>query len=283
MKTLRLISLMGVFLLAFGGAYAQSAANLPAGRIGEPYAAFMEMPGQDSSELVYSVVKGVLPEGLCLYSTGRISGIPVGPDSTYELTIRVTDTLGFADEKIYNLVIAPALICPEITQNAIAVSAGSVGENVRISLNIKDLGTYKVLALSDGSLPKGMQLNSGILTGIPQESGQFRITVSVKDAKSCSAEAMLDLNVDLPKKLCAKAVSMYPNPAKGDVNLSIAASTAAPIRVQIFNSNSFRVKDISLPAGTRLTKINLSGISPGQYFVLMSSNGDIAQLLLLVK
>lgn len=258
-------------------------ADLPQGRVRERYTAAFTAAGDGSTAFVYALTAGQLPEGLSLSSDGALDGAPVSSADTYTFTLRATDQRGFYAEKTFQLVVAPDIQCPPVMPTKHAIKAGRVGENTRINLNIKELGNYKVWTLAEGTLPNGLVLNAGVLMGVPQSSGTQNIRVLVKDANSCTGDVNFDLEIEVPQKLNAKAVTMYPNPAQGEVNLSIASPTTAPIRVQIFNSGSTRVKDVSFAAGTRTGRINLSGLAPGQYFVLLSSDGSIVQLLLAIR
>lgn len=257
--------------------------SVPAGRVRDMYRLSFQASAEGSTEFTYSLTSGSLPEGMTLSSDGNLSGSPLGISGEYVFVVRATDQRGFYAEKSYRLKIDSDVNCAPIAQTRILLHAGTLGENTRKSIQLKDLNGYKVTEILEGSLPKGLKLSGNLLSGVPQEAGETQLLVRVKDQNACEGEVVFDVNIDLPTKLQAKSVLLYPNPAYGEVNLSVSAMTTAPIRVQVFNAASIRVKDVSFPAGTRNAKINLSGLAPGQYFVLISSDGAVVNNLLLVK
>lgn len=236
-----------------------------------------------ASSFSFAVVSGSLPSGLMLNTDGTFEGSPTVSGS-YPITVRATDNRGFTAEKEFTLEVAADVNCAPIALPRSIVRAGSVGESSRVSLNVPELGSYRVSALSAGTLPTGLSLTqTGELEGIPTEQGTRRVTVLVKDLNGCESNVVLDVNVDLPKTLSASVVSLYPNPASDYVNVQINADIASPIRVQIRNTSNVKARELVLEAGTRQVKLSLEGLIPGQYYIVLTADGKKVALPILVK
>lgn len=231
----------------------------------------------------YTIVSGTLPDGLSLNTDGTFDGSPLVAGN-YPITVRAKDDRGFITEKAFTLAVASDVACAPVAQPRSILRAFAVGENTKVSLNLPELGAYKVSALTSGALPKGLSLNAkGEVEGIPQEQGTSRVIVRVKDQSGCEGDVAFDVNVDLPKSLSASVVNLFPNPASGYVNVQIAADIESPIHVQILTAGNVKVKDLMLSAGTRQAKIALNGLEPGQYFVSLAADGKQVVIPILVK
>lgn len=93
------------FTASIAKALAIAAGRLPAGTVGTPYSATVSTkPGVGVGPFSWSVVAGVLPDGLTLDpATGEIAGTPTTKVKKAMVTIQVTDDLGAVASRTYVL------------------------------------------------------------------------------------------------------------------------------------------------------------------------------------
>ena len=77
--------------------------------------------------------------------------------------------------------------------------------------------------------------------------------------------------------IAANAVKMYPNPAKGVLNISTTSNEA--IDVSVYDLLGKQVLNVSKVQ----TQLNISSLTPGMYFVKMKQGACIATKHLLVN
>ncbi len=136
---------------------------------------------------MFSLASGLLPTGLTLSSTGLLSGTPQVPGS-FPITVTVTDSNGCTGTSgTYTLVIA----CQTITVTNPSSTTGTYNAPLSGSFTFTQTGvgthTPAVFTVNSGSLPSGVSLSSsGVLSGMPTQTGVFSITVKVTDANGCS-------------------------------------------------------------------------------------------------
>lgn len=124
-----------------------------------------------------------LPAGLLGNAdTGEISGTPVEPEDgrTVEVTVSDSGTPPQTASDTAVLLIKPRSV--SITTNA-ALPPGRVNVGYSIEIEVVDGEPPYTFAISDGVLPLdlSLDLNSGVISGIPNQDGLFVFTVTVTD------------------------------------------------------------------------------------------------------
>ncbi|MBI5003692.1 putative Ig domain-containing protein [Candidatus Kaiserbacteria bacterium] len=145
-----------------------------------------------SAPYVWTIASGSLPAGLSLNgSNGEISGVP-SIAGNYDFTVQVTDTNSQTAIQDLTLVVNPA---PEII--TASIPDATITGNYSQTLEVAGGTTPLTWSLPAGSLPSGLTLSSsGILSGVPGETGSFNFTVQATDANSAFATQTLSLMVN---------------------------------------------------------------------------------------
>lgn len=108
------------------------------------------------------------------------------------------------------------------TLSASTLPAGNVGAVYSTNLPITgDIGTY-MWNVSNGILPSGLTLTSGMISGIPTQVGKYTFTVAATDQYGTSTSQTYEINV-LPSVLPAISTQSFTSPTVGtmySVNLS---------------------------------------------------------------
>jgi len=128
-----------------------------------------------------------MPTGLTLTSLGLVRGVPVEAGE-FTFRVRVVDDRGEAAESEFTM----TMVDPLVVDTSV-LPAGTVGDRFAADL-VASGGTapyaWTVVAdPSDGdAVPAGLGLSAdGLLSGVPERSGDTRVTVEVVDAEGRSA------------------------------------------------------------------------------------------------
>jgi large repetitive protein len=153
--------------------------SLPAARVGSEYNQRIDV---DGGVPPYSISVVGLPAGLAFDAeTQRISGTPLVEDPELEIQIDVRDA-GPPRQHVSERIALPIRPLPvEITTTTLPAARDGVAYSGRIRATA---GTppYE-FSVTDGVLPRGLRLDldSGVISGTPTETGTFEIRVDVVD------------------------------------------------------------------------------------------------------
>jgi len=139
----------------------------------------------------WALSAGALPAGLALNAaTGAVAGTPQSAgNAAFALT--ATDAEGRVGTSNVALTVAPKLAI-----RTVRLKPAKVGHAYRARLATAG-GVRPVTWNASGKLPPGMRFAKtlGAVTGTPQRSGTFRLTVQAKDALGAKAQSKLVLDV----------------------------------------------------------------------------------------
>lgn len=133
--------------------------------------------------IVWSLDSGTLPTGITIDANGLISGTST-QIGTSAIVIRVTQGI-CSTTKNYNFVLnAP---CPAILLNPAQLPNGNVN-NQYLSTNLVASGGIAPYSFSvtSGTLPTGVTLLNGTISGTPNAQGTFSFVIAATDANGCS-------------------------------------------------------------------------------------------------
>jgi hypothetical protein len=153
--------------------FAITTSSLPAGVIDVPYSATLAAAGGTGS-LTWSLQSGTIPAGLSLSGAGVISGTPTA-GATANLTVKVTDGTGATATRVLTLTISAFGITTTSIPN------GTVGVEYEATINASGGDGSLYWEISAGSLPDGLSLWDGTISGTPTKGGTSTFTVKVTD------------------------------------------------------------------------------------------------------
>ncbi|MCP3168706.1 putative Ig domain-containing protein [Myxococcus qinghaiensis] len=129
---------------------------------------------------VTSTVSGTLPRGFRLEG-GVFSGTPEeGGDHPF--TVTATDGNGCTASRDFTLSVA----CPPMSLSPTGLAAGTTGQVFAETTFVHEGGEGTTTFVLDGTLPRGLQLRDGALTGMPTQPGSFPFTLTATDGGRCS-------------------------------------------------------------------------------------------------
>jgi prepilin-type N-terminal cleavage/methylation domain-containing protein len=139
----------------------------------------------------WSISSGSLPPGLSLSSTGSISGTPIS-DGTYNFSIAVSDAEGRTASRSFSITINPN--DPSINTDVLHFSYVGTAYTASIAAS-GGTGSY-TWAISSGSLPPGLSLSGGSISGTPTTTGTYAFTVRITDGAGRQAEKSLSIAIN---------------------------------------------------------------------------------------
>lgn len=146
--------------------------------------------------LAWTISGGTLPPGMSINGgTGSITGTPTTA-GTYNFTVRVTDALGRAYDSNQSIIVRQKVV---ISSGPSQYATRSVSYPAGSSSVANGWSAY-TWAISAGSLPPGLALNSGTgsITGTPTTAGNYSFTIRVTDALGAQAFYTTTIYVAVP-------------------------------------------------------------------------------------
>lgn len=183
----------------------------------------------------YAVQTGTLPAGLSLNSsTGVISGTPTAT-GTASIVVRATDqTPDTADTNSFDIVVASAATAISFTGT---VPTQNLTEDV--AMTSLDLTSYFsgsetpfTYAIQSGTLPTGLSLSSGVISGTPTQVGTFPIVVRGTDDATNTADTN-SFNIVVASAVATVTVT---DPLKNNTGTLWASETG--IKASVLNATT---------------------------------------------
>jgi hypothetical protein len=157
-----------------------------AGTVGTSYA--LQMTASVSDAKTWSISGGALPPGLAIdASTGLISGTP-STAGTYDFTVYAkVNADSRSDTKALQIVVRDPLTVsagePFVSQRAVGEVSAPFDATIAAT---GGFGTY-TWAVTAGTVPPGLELVNGALTGTPTTAGSYAFIASVTDVEGRKA------------------------------------------------------------------------------------------------
>jgi len=187
--------------------------TLPPGEVGQPYSAAFTPSGVGAA-YTFSVLSGTLPPGLALATSGAVSGAPTAA-GTFTFVVRLNSLQSNADQTVAVTIYAPLELSPS------SLPSGQIGTAYNATL-LGSGGQPPYQFAVRGSLPPGITISGGVLSGAPSQSGVFDFTVVLSDSGGRSIER--SYRIPVPSDI--KIVTEGPLP-EGTVGVPYTATFAA--------------------------------------------------------
>jgi hypothetical protein len=173
---------------------------------------------------VWTISSGSLPAGLSLNS-GAITGTPSVAGTT-------TVTLVVADSAVQSATGAIAITVSPAASH-ISITTGNLSATVSVAFSQALAATGGTppytWSITSGSLPAGLSLNSGVISGTPTTAGTSTITLLVTDSNNLTASASITITVNSPQ---APSVTV----TVGTPGTPVGASQQPPINISLSNT-----------------------------------------------
>lgn len=164
--------------------------KLPVANLGAAYSQMLTISGGvTGTTYSFSLMNGMLPNGLTLTANGLLSGTTTQLGS-FAFTVKATGSNGCTATRDYTLSVRN---CPVIT-----VSPTETNITYTTVFTASGGATPYTFSLVKGMLPYGLNFSSeGRFTGFPLSSGVFPFTIKATDANGCSGmrNYVLDLSL----------------------------------------------------------------------------------------
>jgi hypothetical protein len=171
-----------------------SPGTLPSGTVGMAYSQTLSASG-GTGVYTFALANGSsLPGGLTLTSGGALNGTLLAA-GTFNFTVTATDINGCSG----NLTLSLSVVCPTLTVTPASLPPGTVGATYSQPLGGNGgTGPYTFALANGSSLPGGLTLSNGTLTGTPTVSGSFNFTINATDSRGCTGGNSLSLVIVCP-------------------------------------------------------------------------------------
>lgn len=132
-------------------------------------------PIAPATSVTFSLINGVLPNGLTLSSQGLIYGTPTGFNGTgytFRFTIRATDNLGNYTNKTFTMtIIGQSVPIWQTPEGSLGTYATQFAVSIQLVATPQQPAVNVLYSLLSGTLPAGLSLSqNGIISGIPTDT-----------------------------------------------------------------------------------------------------------------
>jgi hypothetical protein len=211
---------LGIVVSAAVSPLTVTASALPAGTVGVAY-----------SQAPLTVTGGTTPykfalsstsnDGLSINaSTGAITGSPTA-SGTFTLAVVVTDSSSPVQSATQSLSLTVKAAAVPITIAPATLPAATVGAAYSQALTASGGTSPYTFAVTSGSLPAGLSLAGGAISGKPTSSGSSTFTVTATDSVSATGTIIYNLTVNSPS---APTVTLVGIPATSGFQQQLATT-----------------------------------------------------------
>lgn len=152
-----------------------------------------------TSDPALDLSENILPPGMVFSKDGVFSGsVSESQKDPYEISFRVTDSLGYYVDKEFEFYVdkvsAPSNPVEINTPN---LPPAKKGFNYSSALEFSGGFAPYTWSVLSGTLPQGMELREGVLSGTPNKSGLFLFVIGVEDSRGYQGSKKYELTVEV--------------------------------------------------------------------------------------
>jgi kumamolisin len=196
----------------------------------------------------FSLISGNLPSGLTLSSTGVVSGTPTQAGQ-FNGTVTATNSAG-SDTSSFVISVDEE---PSFTSGAPTTTAVL---NEAYSFNLEAGGfPASTFTLTSGTLPPGISLSGGVLSGFPNTTGTFTGTIMADNGVGTAAAQNFSITV-------GQSATFGNEPLSASV--ATGSSYSFTYQSSGFPAPTFAVTSGSLPPGLNLSALGMLSGTPTQ-------------------
>jgi len=251
-------------------AFSMSLPAVATGGVGLPFQISASSAGQVGST-IWSIASGSLPSGVTIDSaTGIISGTPASFGS-FTATVQAQDSWNTSRVASASTTITIAPLAIAVTTTSLP--AATVRHAYQSTLQATGGTGLTTWTLASGSLPAGLTLDNGVISGTPTAVGTFTFAVQASDAGWTG-------NVSAPQSLSiivtAREIVVYASDAsKVAGTWSLVADAAAAGGSRIWNPDKAAAK-VSAPLANPVNyfEITFQAEAGVKYHVWMRGKAD---------
>ncbi|MGM9426711.1 beta strand repeat-containing protein [Hydrogenophaga sp. MI9] len=160
-----------------------SPATLPNPATGSAYSQTITATG-GATPYAFTVTAGALPAGLTLGGTGNLTGTPTQV-GTFNFTVSASDQFGQSGSRAYTVTIGAPTLSLTPPAGTLALTYGTPFVQVFSASGSPGPYSYAI----SGALPGGLVFSGGALSGTPNTTGNFPVTVTATDTVLTGAGA----------------------------------------------------------------------------------------------
>jgi uncharacterized protein (TIGR03437 family) len=181
-----------------------SSGTLTRGTVQTPYSATLTASG-GATPYAWKVAAGQLPPGLLLSTSGTISGVPT-VSADFGFTVQVKDASGASVAAPIQLGVAAA----PLQVGLLGFPSGLAGAPYPAQVLTASGGAPPYVFSITGSLPNGLSLSNGAISGTPATPGTSSFTVQVADSAKATATSAQQIVIrsGLPTDLALSTASL---------------------------------------------------------------------------
>jgi Putative Ig domain/Calx-beta domain len=242
--------------------------------VGSVYSPYTFAASGVPAVMTFSVANGALPTGLTLSSAGVLSGSPAVAGS-FTFTVKASN--GTAPDALtasITIVVAAAPVAPIFTASTppLTATVGSVYPPYTFAAS--GVPVAMQYTVGTGSLPTGLTLVNGVLSGTPTAIGSFTFTVRASNGTAPDAFTANITIVVAPQPVAPSfTATVVPSGTVGSPYSHTFVATGVP------SAMTFTVASGVLPGGLTLSTAGLLSGSPtgaGTFtFVVKATNGVV--------
>jgi uncharacterized repeat protein (TIGR01451 family) len=162
--------------------------------IGSPYGPVTITQAGGVAPITWLLASGSLPTGMSFNTATAVLGGTPTSGGTSSFSIRATDSNGCSGT--VNLTFsAESLTCPDITVAPPTLPGGIVGTNYSQALSASGGQVPYTYTVTGGSLPAGLSLSAGSVTGTPTAVATSNVTITATDANGCQGTSSYTIGV----------------------------------------------------------------------------------------